>query len=53
MTTLQDIADYLGLSRATVSRALNGYPEVGQKPVNGYKKPRLNLTTNPISMHAN
>lgn len=31
MATLQDIADELGLSRATVSRALNDFPEVGAK----------------------
>ncbi|WP_119393305.1 substrate-binding domain-containing protein [Salinibius halmophilus] len=29
MARLQDIADRLGLSKATVSRALNDYPEVG------------------------
>ncbi len=29
MTTLKDVAQYLGLSPATVSRALNGFPEVG------------------------
>ncbi|KTR07829.1 hypothetical protein NS365_02530 [Aureimonas ureilytica] len=28
---LKDLADYLGLSPATVSRALNGYPEVNAK----------------------
>ncbi len=31
MTTLRELAEHLGLSRATVSRALNGYPEVGRK----------------------
>ena len=31
MTTLKDVAHYLGLSPATVSRALNGFPEVGAK----------------------
>ena len=31
MATLQDIADTLGISRATVSRALNDFPEVGAK----------------------
>lgn len=31
MATLQDIADKLGISRATVSRALNDFPEVGKK----------------------
>lgn len=31
MATLQDIADELGLSRATVSRALNDFPEVSAK----------------------
>ena len=31
MTTLKDVAQYLGLSPATVSRALNGFPEVGAK----------------------
>ncbi|NVK02288.1 MAG: LacI family DNA-binding transcriptional regulator [Oceanospirillaceae bacterium] len=31
MATLQDIADRLGISRATVSRALNDFPEVGAK----------------------
>ena len=31
MTTLKDIANHLGLSRATVSRALNGYPEVNEE----------------------
>lgn len=30
MATLQDIANQLGLSKATVSRALNDYPEVGK-----------------------
>ena len=29
MTTLRQLAEHLGLSPATVSRALNGYPEVG------------------------
>ncbi len=28
MVTLKDLAEHLGLSQATVSRALNGYPEV-------------------------
>lgn len=31
MTTLRELAKHLGLSPATVSRALNGYPEVGEK----------------------
>lgn len=31
MTTLKDLATHLGLSPATVSRALNGFPEVGAK----------------------
>ncbi|RYE54724.1 MAG: LacI family transcriptional regulator [Rhizobiaceae bacterium] len=31
VTTLRDLAKHLGLSPATVSRALNGYPEVGEK----------------------
>lgn len=31
MTTLRDLARHLGLSPATVSRALNGFPEVGEK----------------------
>lgn len=30
VTTLKDIGDALGLSQATVSRALNGFPEVGE-----------------------
>ncbi|PSJ47532.1 LacI family transcriptional regulator [Zobellella endophytica] len=31
MVTLKDLAEHLGLSQATVSRALNGYPEVNEK----------------------
>ncbi len=31
MTKLKDIANHLGLSPATVSRALNGFPEVGAR----------------------
>lgn len=31
MATLSEISKYLGLSMATVSRALNGYPEVNEK----------------------
>lgn len=31
MTTLSEVSKYLGLSMATVSRALNGYPEVNVK----------------------
>lgn len=31
MAKLKDIAEHLGLSPATVSRALNGFPEVGAK----------------------
>lgn len=31
MTTLRELARHLGLSPATVSRALNGYPEVGDR----------------------
>ncbi|MCG6200630.1 substrate-binding domain-containing protein [Psychromonas antarctica] len=31
MTTLKSLAQYLNLSQATVSRALNGFPEVGDK----------------------
>ncbi|MCG7586574.1 LacI family DNA-binding transcriptional regulator [Photobacterium sp. OFAV2-7] len=31
MTTLSEISKHLGLSMATVSRALNGYPEVNEK----------------------
>ena len=31
MTTLRELARHLGLSPATVSRALNGFPEVGAK----------------------
>lgn len=31
MTTLRELATQLGLSPATVSRALNGFPEVGEK----------------------
>ncbi len=30
MTTLRQLAEHLGLSPATVSRALNGFPEVGE-----------------------
>ena len=29
MTTIRQLAEHLGLSPATVSRALNGFPEVG------------------------
>jgi LacI family transcriptional regulator len=31
VTTLRELATHLGLSPATVSRALNGFPEVGEK----------------------
>ena len=31
MTTLRQLAEHLGLSPATVSRALNGFPEVGER----------------------
>ncbi|USD66148.1 substrate-binding domain-containing protein [Vibrio sp. SCSIO 43136] len=31
MTTLSEVSKHLGLSMATVSRALNGYPEVNEK----------------------
>jgi LacI family transcriptional regulator len=31
LTTLRELARHLGLSPATVSRALNGFPEVGEK----------------------
>ncbi|QIA65057.1 substrate-binding domain-containing protein [Vibrio astriarenae] len=31
MTTLAEVSKYLGLSMATVSRAINGYPEVNEK----------------------
>lgn len=31
LTTLRELASHLGLSPATVSRALNGFPEVGEK----------------------
>ncbi len=31
MVTLKNLAEHLGLSQATVSRALNGYPEVNQE----------------------
>ena len=31
MTTLRELSAHLGLSPATVSRALNGFPEVGKK----------------------
>ena len=31
LTTLRELAQHLGLSPATVSRALNGFPEVGEK----------------------
>jgi LacI family transcriptional regulator len=31
VTTLRQLAEHLGLSPATVSRALNGFPEVGEK----------------------
>jgi LacI family transcriptional regulator len=31
VTTLRELAEHLGLSPATVSRALNGFPEVGEK----------------------
>lgn len=31
MTTLSEVSKHLGLSMATVSRALNGYPEVSEK----------------------
>jgi LacI family transcriptional regulator len=31
VTTLRELARHLGLSPATVSRALNGFPEVGEK----------------------
>jgi LacI family transcriptional regulator len=31
VTTLRELAEHLGLSPATVSRALNGFPEVGER----------------------
>ena len=50
MATLKDISAELGLSVATVSRALNGFPEVSQRTRNrvqevadrlGYKPNRI------------
>ncbi len=42
MTTLRQLAEHLGLSPATVSRALNGFPEVGvatrQRVIEGAEK---------------
>ena len=42
MTTLRELAEHLGLSPATVSRALNGFPEVGvatrQRVIEGAEK---------------
>ena len=47
MATLQDIADKLGLSRATVSRALNDFPEVGAKTKQKVRETALELGYSP------
>ena len=51
MAKLKDIANELGLSPATVSRALNGYPEVGERTRERVREvaARLGYAPNPIA----
>ena len=51
MATLQDIADHLGLSRATVSRALNDFPEVSAKTKTKVREAAKQLGYRP-NLHA-
>jgi LacI family transcriptional regulator len=44
---LRELADSLGLSQTTVSRALNGYPEVREKRVRAFSLLRARPTTRP------
>ncbi len=47
MATLKDIGNALGLSPATVSRALNGFPEVNEKTRALVKEAAERLRTGP------
>jgi len=49
VTTLKDLAKYLDLSPATVSRALNGFPEVGAKTRERVLKASRELSYTPNS----
>jgi hypothetical protein len=44
---LRELAESLGLSQTTVSRALNGYPEVREKPVRAFWPPPAPPITRP------
>ena len=46
-TTLQDVADYVGVSSATVSRALNGSPSVKPETVKRIREAALELNYQP------
>jgi len=49
VATLKDISDELGVSVATVSRALNGFPEVNARTRNRGKRPRRDWAIAPIA----
>ena len=47
---LKELAEQLGLSQTTVSRALNGYPEVNKATRERVSRAALNLATAPMPM---